>query len=76
MRGEVYTGPWWVNLRERDRLEDLELDGSIRLKYVIKDCNGSMDWSDLAQNMDRCQALVKAVINLLFPKYEENFSTI
>ena len=28
-RGEVYTGFWWGNLRERDHLEDLSLDGKI-----------------------------------------------
>jgi hypothetical protein len=31
-RGEVYTGFWWGNLRERDHLEDLDVDGRIILK--------------------------------------------
>jgi len=26
-RGEVYTGFWWGNLRERDHLEDPGIDG-------------------------------------------------
>jgi hypothetical protein len=26
-KGEVYTGFWWENLRERDHLEDLGIDG-------------------------------------------------
>jgi len=30
-RGEVNTGFWWGNLRERDHLEDPELDGGITL---------------------------------------------
>jgi hypothetical protein len=28
-RGEVYTGFWWRNLRERDHLEDPRVDGRI-----------------------------------------------
>ena len=26
-KGEVYTGFWWGNLRERYQLEDLDVDG-------------------------------------------------
>ena len=29
-RGEVYTGFWWGNLRERDHLGDPDVDGRIR----------------------------------------------
>jgi hypothetical protein len=29
---EVYTGFWWGNLRERDHLEDLGIDGRIILE--------------------------------------------
>jgi hypothetical protein len=28
-RGEVHTGFWWGNLREREHLEDLCVDGRI-----------------------------------------------
>jgi len=31
-RGEVYTGFWWGNLRERDHVEDPGLDGRIILR--------------------------------------------
>jgi hypothetical protein len=30
---EAYTGFWWGNLRERDRLEDPGLDGRIILRW-------------------------------------------
>jgi len=33
-RGEVRT-VWWGNLRERDHLEDLGVDGRIILKYIF-----------------------------------------
>jgi len=35
-RGEVHTGFWWGNLKERDHLEDLSIDWSIILKWVLK----------------------------------------
>jgi len=31
-RGEVYTGFWWGNVREREHLEDPCLDGRIILR--------------------------------------------
>jgi len=34
-RGEVYTGFWWRNLRERDHLEDLGVDGRIILRWIL-----------------------------------------
>jgi len=33
-RGEVYTGFWWGNLRERDHLEDSGVDGRIILGWI------------------------------------------
>jgi len=35
-RGEVHTGFWWGNLRERDRLEDLGINERIILKLVFR----------------------------------------
>ena len=31
-RGEMYSGFWWGNLRERDHLEDPDVDGRIILR--------------------------------------------
>jgi hypothetical protein len=38
-RGEMHTGICWGNLRERDHLEDLNLNGRI-LKWIFKKWNG------------------------------------
>jgi hypothetical protein len=67
-RGEVHTGFWWENLRERDHLEDPGIDRII-LKWIFRKWvgGGGMDWTDLAQDMDRWRALVNAVMNLQFP---------
>jgi len=35
-RGEVYTGFWLENLRERDHLEDQVVDGRIILRRIFR----------------------------------------
>jgi hypothetical protein len=35
-RGEVYTGFWWGNLRERDRWGDPGIDGRIILGWTFR----------------------------------------
>jgi hypothetical protein len=62
---EVRTGLWWENLRERDHLEDLYVDVLIILKWMIK--KWGTDWIELAQDRDRCRALVNAVMKLRIP---------
>jgi len=34
--GEVHTGFWLGNLRERDHLEDLGVDGRIILRWIFR----------------------------------------
>jgi hypothetical protein len=34
--GEVHTGFWWGNLRERGDLEELGVEGRIILKHIFK----------------------------------------
>jgi hypothetical protein len=64
-RGEVHTGFWWGDLREGDNLEDADIDGRIILKWIFQEVGWEgMDWIDTAQDRDRWQALVDAVMNL------------
>jgi len=37
-RGEVHKGFWWGNLRERNYLEDPDIDGRVILKWILKKC--------------------------------------
>jgi hypothetical protein len=39
--GDVHTGFWRADLRERDHLEDLSVDRRIILKWVFKNVDGS-----------------------------------
>ena len=43
----MYTGFWLVILKERDHLEDLDLDGRIIL--ILERGREGMDWTNLAQ---------------------------
>jgi hypothetical protein len=72
-KGGVYR-VWWENLRERDHLEDPDVDGRIILSCIFRKwgCRG-MDWIELAQDRDRRRALVNEEINFLFPKNAGNF---
>jgi hypothetical protein len=35
-RGEVYTGFWWGNMKERDHLGDPRVDGRTILRWIFK----------------------------------------
>ena len=41
------------NLRKRDYLEDLGVDGRIILKWIFKKLGRGTDWINLAQYRDR-----------------------
>ena len=67
-RGEMYTGFWWGNVRERDQLGDPGVDGRIILIWIFRKWDvGAMDWFELAQGRDRWRALVNTVMNLRVP---------
>jgi len=41
---EMCTGFWWGNLKERDQLEDLTVDGRMMLNWILKKYDGT--WLD------------------------------
>jgi hypothetical protein len=50
----MHRGFWWGNLRESDRLEDIDMDGRIILKWIVKmQSGGCGDWIDLTKNRRR-----------------------
>jgi len=61
---EVHTRFRWGKLRERDHLEDLEVDGRIILRWNFRKWDGGTDWIDRAKERDRWRALVRAVMNI------------
>ena len=67
--GEVYTGFGGRNLRERGRLEELNVDGKITVKKMdLRDVGwGGMEWTDPAPNCDWWQVIVNVVMNLRVP---------
>jgi hypothetical protein len=60
---------WWGNLKERDQWGDPGIDGKIILRWILKkwDVGVWMDWIELAQDRDRWQALVNAIMNFRVP---------
>ena len=45
--GEVCTGFWWGNLRERDHWGDPDVDGMIILRWILRTWKGIVgtEWS-------------------------------
>ena len=71
----VLSGFWSGDLRERDHLESLGIDGRIILNRSSRIDVGCMDGIDLAQDRDRWRARVNAVMNLRVPHNAGNFLT-
>jgi len=57
----------WGNLMERNGLEDLDMDGRIILNLNSRKSVWDMDIIDLAQDRDRWNAVVKAVMDFPVP---------
>jgi len=49
----VFTAFLWGDVRDRDHLEDPDVDGRTILKWTFKKSDGGMDWIGLAQKGDR-----------------------
>lgn len=57
----------WENVRDRDHLECLDIDGSAISKWIFEKWYVVMDWTDLSHDKDRLHAVVSEVMNLLVP---------
>ena len=66
-RGEVYTGFWRGNLRERDHLEQPGVDWRIILRWIFSKWDGGINCIDLVLDRDRWLALMNAVMNVWGP---------
>jgi len=64
--GGVHTGCWWGYLRERDYLEDPDIDGRIILRWIFRKWDVGLWNGSSWLRTDRWQALVDAVMNLWF----------
>ena len=50
----MHTGFWWGDLREKNHLKDVDVDGRIILKWIFnKEDEEGMDCIDLAQDRGR-----------------------
>ena len=52
-KGEVCTGFWWGNLRERDHWGDPDVDGMIILRWIFRKWGGYGDWMELVRDRER-----------------------
>jgi hypothetical protein len=66
-RGELHSGFWWGNLRERDHLEDPGINGRIILRRIFMQWDGGMDRIDLVEDRDRWRDVLNGVMNLQVP---------
>jgi hypothetical protein len=44
--GDIHTGFWWGDLRRRDHLKDMGIDGRMILKWIFKKWDGEA-WTRL-----------------------------
>jgi hypothetical protein len=59
-----YTGFWRENLKKKESLEGLGVDGVIILQKIFKKWDAGIDRFELAQERDRWRALVNAIMTL------------
>jgi hypothetical protein len=54
--GELNSGFWWGNLREREHLGDTGVEGRILLKRTFHKLFGIVEWINWAQDMEEYRA--------------------
>jgi len=58
---------WGGNVKERENLGGLDVDGRVILKWNFRNLVGGMDWIDLAHDRDSWRAVLNAGMNLRDP---------
>jgi hypothetical protein len=71
----VYTGFWWGNLRESDRLGDPGEDGRIILRWIFRKWDGGCGLDRAGSGQGQVAVLFSSVMNLRVPQNAENFLT-
>ena len=56
--GEVHTGFWWGDIKDRGHLEDEGVDRKVILKWIFKKLDVGMDLVDLVQDRGRWRNLL------------------
>jgi hypothetical protein len=75
-RGDVYTGFWLGNLRDKRPFGRRRRKWEDNIKMDLQEVGfGGMDWIELAQDRDGWRALVNLVMNVGFPQSAGNFLT-
>ena len=70
----IRTVFWWRNLRERDYLEELGVDGKIILRWIFRKWDvATRTGIDLALDSNRWGALANGVMSLRIPQNAGNF---
>jgi hypothetical protein len=63
-RGETCTGFWGEGPKEKDHLEDQDVDGCDQTGPEGDWLGGGVEWIHLVQDKDSLRAVVNAVMNL------------
>ena len=66
-RVEVLIGILWRNLKERNHLEILRVNGRVALELILKTQDGGVDWIGLVQYRNQWGAFVNMVTNRRSP---------
>jgi hypothetical protein len=60
---KMHTGFRWGNVKERDSMENLGVDGRVRVEFVLKIWK-SWKWTEFIFPQEKWRALMKKVMNI------------
>jgi hypothetical protein len=64
---EMHTGRWVGNLNDGYHLEDLDIDGRVVLKWILKKQMGVVHWINLAHKRKKFRPVVSMATNIRIP---------